>query len=150
MRDCSHKVQFCTIRQEAMAQNCLQLAALAVLIFLLTISDLFSFFFCGFYFIPADIWREKPFLSRPFPRVCLLTAEDSGGVPWVPKQTQSRLSKGVRSGGFRSGFCFQAFPKWFQWNGFAQMTRWEKATGVGHLICAMRSVHFTFQLCLVP
>lgn len=30
------------------------------------------------------------------------------------------------------------------------MTRWEKATGVGRLICAMDSVRFTFQLRLIP
>lgn len=102
----------------------------------------------GWSFIHADIWREKPFSSRPFPRVCLLTGEDSGEVPWVPKQAQWSLFKGVRSDGFGSGLYHRAFPKWFHWNGFAQITHWEKATGVGHFICTTGSVHFTVQLYL--
>lgn len=111
----------------------------------------FYFLFLWFHVSFGLIFGEKS-LSRPglFPRVCWLNGEDSGGVPSVPKQAQWCLAKRMRSDEFGSGLYRWAFPKWFQRNGFAQTTRWEKAAGVGRFICAVASVHFTFQLCLVP
>lgn len=90
-----HKVQFCTIHQEAIAQNwlrCTVFAVSAVFLFLLTISNLFIFFFCGLKFYSCWYLERKAFLVQAFSTSVFA---NRGGLRWSALSSKASTMKPI-------------------------------------------------------